>query len=61
MNTIFRFAVEEIFRRSLKHDMEPLSKSSILKTLFPTYEEIVKDTMTLKEKEILAEMKGGQG
>ena len=27
----------------------------------PTYDEIVKDTMDLKEKEILAEMKGGQG
>jgi hypothetical protein len=37
LNILFRYAFEEQLRRNLKQDQEPLSKTQILKLLWPTY------------------------
>jgi hypothetical protein len=57
LEVIYRFAVEEILRRSMKADADTLSKTQILKILFPNYEKFVTDLMVIREKEIRDEAK----
>ena len=52
LSVIFRFAVEEMLRRALKSDMEPFSKSQILKLLHPDYEDQVKMLLECREIEL---------
>lgn len=60
LQLILRYSVEEMLRRSLKADMEPLGKSQILKLLYPEYEFIVKFIMDTREKELRAEVSSGE-
>ena len=59
MQKIFRFAFEELARRGLQVDAEPLNKSQILKTLFSNYTETVDELMARRSKEIAAEYDKG--
>ncbi len=59
LSTIYRFSVEEILRRCLKADMQPLSKTQVLKIFMPDYEEFVEQVMTQRAVEIKNQMKGG--
>lgn len=57
LQKLIRFAFEEHLRRCLKSDAMPLEKTNILNVLFPSYNEIVQEVMSAKEKEIAAEYK----
>ena len=62
LNIIFRYAFEEQLRRSIKHDQEPLSKTQILKLLWPDYSAHVDQVMAVRKKEIDREFsKGSKG
>jgi hypothetical protein len=59
LQVIFRYAFEEQMRRSISSDAEPLSKTQLLKILFPDYQETVGEAMEIIAQEIqLAFSKG---
>ena len=57
LSLIFRYAMEEQMRRSLPHQSEPLTKSQILKILFPSYQNEVTKIMEVRAREIEEEYK----
>ena len=60
LNVLFRYAFEEQLRRNLKQDMEPLSKTQILKLLWPDYVAHIDAVMVIREQEIKTEFAKGQ-
>jgi len=61
LQVIFRYALEEQMRRSLAHDAEPLSKTQILKILFPDFMDEVTKVMEVRAREIEEESKKSTG
>jgi hypothetical protein len=58
LKIIWRYATEEILRRSQSADREALTKDQLLKFLWPDYLQLVNEVMVQKEKEIKAEAQG---
>ena len=58
LQVIFRYAMEEQMRRSLPHTSEPLTKTQLLKLLFPSYLTEVTKIMKVRAKEVEEEFKG---
>mmetsp|Transcript_7029 Transcript_7029/g.5282 ORF Transcript_7029/g.5282 Transcript_7029/m.5282 type:complete len:178 (+) Transcript_7029:281-814(+) len=52
LKLIFRLGVEEVVRRGINQNREPLSKMQILKTLFPDYEPRANAYMEVRSKEL---------
>ncbi len=57
LQVIFRYAMEEQMRRSLPHTSEPLTKSQLLKLLFPSHLVEVTKIMEVRAKEVEEEFK----
>ena len=60
LNILFRYAFEEQLRRNLKADMEALSKTQILKLLWPGYMHPIDEVIAVRQKEIAAEFNSGE-
>ena len=55
MKKYSRYAVEEIIRRGLKKDTQPINKKEILQVLVPNYQEIVQAHRNATQEKINAE------
>lgn len=58
LQVFFRYAFEEQLRRNQKEDLEPPSKTVILKLLYPNYAVRVNEVITQREAAIRAEYEG---
>lgn len=60
LQVFFRYAFEEQLRRNQKEDLEPPSKTVILKLLYPSYAARVNEVISEREASIRAEYETGK-
>ena len=56
MKKYSRYAVEEIIRRGLKKDAQPITKNEILNVLVPHHQELIEARRTATQEKINAEL-----